>query len=265
MYYYRINIQYEGTHFSGFQWQNGLRTVQSEINFALSKILNEKFSTIGASRTDTGVHAFEQIVKITSSEAITLSDFLNSFNTHLPRDIRCTEISFCQGDFKPSANALSKEYRYYFTNKQSASKEETQFIANISNPLDIHAMKSCMQALIGTHDFCNFYSQGSNIKSTVRTIYICELSQLNPQYEFRDTDMFRIPNSINECYQIQIVANGFLKQMIRHMVSALWRVGSGKITVEEFLFLLNGSKSENQLWKVASPNGLFLYRINFAD
>lgn len=263
MYYYRIKIKYEGTNYAGFQWQSGLCTVQGEINSALTKIINGKFSTIGTSRTDTGVHALEQIVKITSSELLLVSTFVDTFNKTLPRDIRCTEISSCPGSFKPAACAVSKEYLYFFTNKRSASKEETQFIANISNPLNIEAMKTCMKALVGVHDFCNFYSQGSNVKSTIRTVRNCELSLVNPQYKFNDNDMFRISDTINECYQIRIEADGFLKQMIRHIVGALWRVGSGKISIDDFLLLLNGEKSEKQRWKVASPNGLFLYRINF--
>ncbi|MEA9355342.1 tRNA pseudouridine(38-40) synthase TruA [Bacteriovorax sp. PP10] len=263
MYYYKTTIQYEGTNYAGFQWQNDIQTVQSEFNTALSKILDGKFTTMAASRTDTGVHAMDQVVKITTDNPIKLSSFLESFNRILPSQIKCISAEPCDGLFRPSIASLSKEYRYFFTNKTQVSKEDTQFIANIANKLDIASMKICIQALIGTHDFCNFYSSGSNVKSTIREISFCELSEINPQDFFSNLELFQVPKGLHSCYQFKIEANGFLKQMIRHIVSALWMVGSGKLSADNFIILLNGPKSEKQLWKVASPNGLFLYRINY--
>lgn len=264
MYYYKTTIQYEGTNYAGFQWQTGLRTIQSEFNKALATFIDGKITTMAASRTDTGVHAIEQVVKITAMNPIEVSSFLEKINNTLPREIRCLKIDSCHGLFKPAAESLSKEYRYFFTNKtQQLLKEERQFIANISNPINLEAMLECVRALVGSHDFCNFYSSGSNVKTTVRTISICELTVVDPQLFFSELELFQIPKDLNSCYQLRIEANGFLKQMIRHIVSALWMVGSGKVSVDEFLKFLDGSKSEKQLWKVASPNGLFLYRINY--
>ncbi len=262
MYYYKTIIQYEGTNYAGFQWQNGLTTVQSEFNRALAEFINGKITTRGASRTDTGVHAREQIVKISSENSIDCSTFLELIKKFLPSDIRCLNISPCEGTFKPAPNASSKEYRYFFTNKKQVAPEDRQFIANIANDLNSEAMKICVKALIGKHDFCNFYSAGSNVKSTIREITICELSEINPHEVFSDQELFQMPEDLQTCYQLRIEANGFLKQMIRHIVSGLWMVGSGKMPQKEFIELIDGPKSSKQLWKVSSPNGLFLYRIN---
>lgn len=263
MHYYKTTIQYEGTNYAGFQWQNGIQTIQSEFNKAISQLIAGKITTMAASRTDTGVHAMEQVVKITSSNSIDLSSFLETFNKMLPPQIRCIDIKLCPGLFRPSAETDSKEYRYFFTNKTQVSKEDTQFIANISNKLDLKEMMICIRALMGKHDFCNFYSSGSNVKSTIRDIYFCDLSVLNPHEIFSGLELFQIPKNLSHCYQVRIEASGFLKQMIRHIVSALWMVGSGKLSAEDFINLLNGPKNTKQLWKVASPNGLFLYRINY--
>lgn len=263
MHYYKAKIQYAGTDYAGFQWQNGIPTVQSEINNAIAKLLEGKFTTTAASRTDTGVHAADQLLKISASNPIDLSTFLEAFNKQLPSLIKCIYIEPCEGLFRPAAAALSKEYRYFFTNMKQVLKEDSQFIANISNPLDIEAMNTCIQALKGRHNFCNFYSSGSNVKSTVRDIYLCELSEINPHDVFSGLGIFQIPQDLSQCYQLKIEANGFLKQMIRHIVSALWMVGSKKLSTDEFINLLNGPQSEKQLWKVASPNGLFLYQINY--
>lgn len=265
MYYYKTTIQYEGTNYAGFQWQNGLRTIQSEFNSAISKLIEGKFTTMAASRTDTGVHAIEQIVKISSKNSINLSSFLHAFNLILPPDIRCINIEPCEGLFRPASMTSSKEYRYFFTNKTQVPKEERQFIANISNPLDLDAMMFCIHALVGSHDFCNFYSSGSNVKSTVRNILLCELTVINPHDFFSGLELFQIPQDLSKCYQFRIEANGFLKQMIRHIISALWMVGSGKISTDKFLSLLDGPKNIKQTWKVATPNGLYLYRINYPE
>lgn len=263
MHYYKTTIQYEGTNYAGFQWQNGIHTVQSEFNNSISKLIDGKITTTAASRTDTGVHAMEQVVKITSSTPIDCSSFLESFNNALPSQIKCTNIDPCHGLFRPAYDALSKEYRYFFTNKTQVTKEESQFIANISNQLNFDAMMTCVRALNGIHDFRNFYSSGSNVKTTLRNISFCELSVINPQTIFSSLELFKIPKDLDTCYELKIKANGFLKQMIRHLVSALWMAGSGKLSPDDFITLLNGPKAEKQLWKVASPNGLFLFRINY--
>ena len=265
MYYYKTSIQYQGTNYTGFQWQSGLPTVQDEFNKAISQLITGKITSMAASRTDTGVHAMEQVVKISCENPIQLSSFLDDFNKVLPKDIRCISIIPCHGLFRPAAVAESKEYRYFFTNKTKVAKDERQYIANISKVLDLDAMTICVHALVGVHDFCNFYSSGSNVKSTVRDIAICELSIINPHDLFSESGLFQIPKNIDRCYELKIVANGFLKQMIRHIVSALWMVGTGKISTEEFLSLLDGPKSNKQIWKVASPNGLFLYRVNYPN
>ncbi|MBY0416363.1 MAG: tRNA pseudouridine(38-40) synthase TruA [Bdellovibrionales bacterium] len=263
MHYYKATIQYSGTNYAGLQWQEGLKTIQNDFNVALSKLVEDKITTMSASRTDSGVHAFEQIIKISSRKQIDTSSFLRPLNLALPNQIRCINIQECDGNFKPSVDSLSKEYRYLFTNKKQVSKDESEFIANIANPLDTNTMIKCIQAINGIHNFCNFYSSGSNVKSTVREVALCELTIINPHTLFSETELFQIPKDLSQCYEFRIIANGFLKQMIRHLVSAIWMVGSGKMSFGEFVNLLNGPKENKQRWKVAPPNGLYLYKINY--
>ncbi len=263
MFYYKANIQYDGSSYAGFQFQNELSTVQSDFNNSIAKIYPGKFSTTAASRTDSGVHALEQIVKITTESEIELTSFIEKLNTTLSAQIHCISIEPCSGDFHPSALATGKEYRYFFTNKTTVSDVERKFIANISNKLNIEVIKTCLSSLMGKHDFCNFQSAGSNVKSSTREIYICQLNEVNPHDIFRNHKLFFIPEDIQNCYELRIEANGFLKQMIRHIVSSLWMVGTGKISVEQFNALIDGPKSEKQWWKVAPPNGLFLYKIHY--
>jgi tRNA pseudouridine38-40 synthase len=142
-------------------------------------------------------------------------------------------------------------------------ESERRFVTNVSYQFDVEAMKRCAQRLVGTHDFCNFYSMGSNVKTTIREVYACELSTINPHAVFSHTKVFKFPTELTQCYQLKIEANGFLKQMIRHTIRALWMVGSERISEQQFVDYLNGPKAQKQLWKVAAPNGLFLYRITY--
>ncbi len=261
MNYYRATIQYDGTDYAGFQWQATGATIQDELTQAIQKLVAGKVTTAGASRTDSGVHAFEHVVKITAESVIAFSPA--ELNRVLPAQIRCLEVGPCAGEFNPNTNTISKEYRYLFTNKTHVSEGERRFVANVSHQFDFAVMKRCAHMMIGTHDFCNFYSMGSNVRTTIREVFVCELSTVDPHSLFPNSELFKFPAELTECHQLKIVANGFLKQMIRHTIRALWMVGSGRITEREFAGYLNGPRAERQLWKVAPPNGLFLYRITY--
>lgn len=263
MNYYKTIIQYEGTSYYGFQWQKNIPTVQNDLNQALGQLIEGKITTMGASRTDSGVHALFQMVKITTEQEIDCESALIKLNTILPPQIRCLSFESCDGSFKPSVDSQSKEYRYLFTNRLQSLEADQAFVANNPHPLNISLMEKCAQQIVGTHHFKNFYSAGSNVKSTEREIFSCELSVVNPHSVLNGTALFKITNGLVECYQFRIEGNGFLKQMIRHLVSALWMVGRGKISPEEFSFLLTGPKREEQLWKAAPARGLYLYRINY--
>lgn len=263
MYYYQAILQYDGTDFFGFQWQQGIPTIQNSFNEALGQLIKGKVTTTGASRTDSGVHALGQVVKISSEYVIDELEFPQNLNLILSPQIRCLSFSPCEGDFKPSSDHLSKEYRYLFTNEKFRSASTLRFVPNFSNPLDMAAIQSCVNKLKGIHDFKHFYSQGSNVKSTVREIYLCELKTVNPHSIFPKDSLFNMPGSLESCFQLKIIGNGFLKQMIRHIVSALWMVGSGKLTVDEFSKLLEGSEESLKRWKVAPANGLFLFEIKY--
>lgn len=265
MNYYKATIQYDGTGYFGFQWQKDIPTIQNDFNLAIQKLIPGKVTTMSTSRTDTGVHAFEQVVKITIEEEIFCGTFLTAFNQVLPAQVKCKKIMECDARFSPNSDHLSKEYRYYFTNKNIVPLSEKRFIANYSKPLNLEAMHECVNALIGTHDFKNFCSAGSNVKTTIRSITQCELKEINPQDIFSQYERFTLPIDLKTCYELKVVGNGFLKQMIRHIVSGLWMVGGGKLTTNEFMNILHGPKNEKRIWKVAPPNGLFLYQINYRD
>lgn len=259
---YKATVQYDGTNYFGFQYQKDIPTIQNEINLSLAKLLSGKITTMGASRTDTGVHAIEQIVKITTERQIDCVTFKISLNQVLPKEVRCLKIEPCEASFNPITFSESKEYRYLFTNNVRSRGLESRFMANYPYELNIPLMEKCARAIVGRHDFRNFCSAGSNVKTTIRTVLDCELTEIDPHLVLSNAEVFSLSTEIKQCFQLRIVGKGFLKQMVRHLMSGLWLVGRGKISEDEFLDLLEGVVLEKPLWRVSTPRGLYLYRFN---
>ncbi|MBY0515411.1 MAG: tRNA pseudouridine(38-40) synthase TruA [Bacteriovoracaceae bacterium] len=253
MNYYTAILQYDGTGLQGFQHQEGARTIQGDINLALEKILEGEFATRAASRTDKGVHALAQMIKISATDPTPLS--LERFNTALPSHIKALSLTPCSADFIPSIDQSSKEYRYLFT-----TTDDQRFIAMAPAPLNMEAMKTCATKLKGTHDFKNFWSIGGVSNTTVREILDCELSEINPQDLFRDTIF---TTDLSRSWQFKIHGRGFLKHMVRHLIGALWLVGIGELTIEDFENYLMGDLEPQRPWKKADPRGLFLVKVHY--
>lgn len=259
MNYYQAILQYDGSDRMGFQWQEGMPTIQGDINSSLQMILQGKVTTRAASRTDKGVHAFGQVVKI-SAEDPSLLD-ASRLNATLPSHIRCLNISPCAGDFIPSVDQFSKEYRYLFTNIPGVSGQSQRYIAHTPFQLNFDNIQTCAEMLKGRNDFRNFWSIGGVSNTTVRNILECDLTMINPQELFRGT-LFTA-GEVSSCWQFRIVGTGFLKHMVRHLVAALWMVGNGRLTVEDFSQYLHGELRQQRPWKKADPRGLYLLKVSY--
>lgn len=258
MNYYKAILQYIGTDRLGFQMQEGKPTIQGDLNLSLQKILKGEVTTRAASRTDKGVHAFGQVIKITAEDPEPLD--AARLNLNLPPHIRCLDISPCEGAFIPSFDQRSKEYRYLFTNTPAEVLDQ-RYIANTPLPLNIAHIQTCIDMLKGTNDYRNFWSIGGISNTTLRDIYQCDLTLIDPQELFKDT-LFTA-GQVTSCLQFRIVGAGFLKHMVRHLVGALWMVGSGSLSVQDFTNLLHGELKPQRPWKKADPKGLYLLKVSY--
>ncbi|MFP5458006.1 MAG: tRNA pseudouridine synthase A [Bacteriovoracia bacterium] len=258
MTHYQAIMQYDGTGRAGFMAQQGMLTIQGELNQALEKILAPGFSTRAASRTDKGVHALAQVVKLSLAVPAQLTTEL--FNSILPPHIRCHAVAPCAPDFIPSMDQHSKEYRYFFTTTPDDG-HDPRYIASPPAPLDLTAVQACVALLTGTHDFKNFWSIGGTANTTIREVFSCELSLINPQEFFANT-LFSAGEA-SSCWQFRIEGRGFMKHMVRHLVGALWSVGTGKLSVSEFEQLLTGPQKEQRPWRKADPQGLYLVKVRY--
>lgn len=259
MNYYKAIIQYDGTDRIGFQWQEGMPTIQGDLNLALESILTGKVTTRAASRTDKGVHAFGQVVKISAEDPSPLDTA--RFNTALPPHVRCLTLAPCPGDFIPSVDQTSKEYRYLFTNTPDFSGEGQRYIAQTPFDLNFDNIQRCVAMIKGRNNFKNFWSIGGVSNSTIREISECDLSIINPHTLFEGS-LFSA-GDVTSCWQFRIVGTGFLKHMVRHLVGALWMVGNGRLSVQNFHNLLHGEQKPARPWKKADPRGLYLLKVSY--
>lgn len=254
IHYYKLVLQYKGTRYLGWQVQPehaGL-TVQGELNRAfrtLSK--SENVKSLGAGRTDAGVHALGQVAKVAVELDIPCENLVKALNANLPDDIRVLEAEISNEEFFPTVHAKSKEYHYRFTSNKTFTAFQNELIQNQTFDLDLKKMQDVCKILIGRHDFTNFYCEGTEVASNIREIYECEILEV-PEGNWM------LPSH----YIFRIVGNGFLKQMVRCLMGAVWSVGRGKITLEEFQNALSATKVP-RIAPVAPPNGLYMVRVNY--
>lgn len=254
IHYYRLTIQYKGTNYLGWQVQaeGAGKTIQGELNKALTAVSKNKSQSMGSGRTDSGVHALGQVVKVSIELEIEPEKLLKALNGNLPEDIRVIEAQHSDYDFHPTVDAKSKEYHYRFTCNRHPTALQNDFIANSGFELDLEKMNAACKILIGEHDFANYFCEGTDISTTVRTIFSCEVVEI-PQGSW---DM------LPPHYALKIVGSGFLKQMVRLLVGAIWNVGRGKISLQDFESSLSGVPS-GRMGVVAPPQGLYMFCVNY--
>ena len=262
MYHHRLVIAYKGTSYFGWQDLGASEqkpTVQASIQQILKKICKYQSCTISAaSRTDAGVHAQGQVVKITIPMAIESGKLLLGMNSLLPDDIRILQCEPCAAEFNANKDSTSKEYHYYFCADPIYNPVLNDIVAHIpssgkasaTEPLDIALMQRACKLFVGEHDFCSFAKRDANISSTVRTVFSCEILRAQPS-------IFG-----NEIYYLKIVGNGFLKQMVRYIAGALFALGSSQLGLNSISEALVNQKEE-KISSRAKSRGLHLIEISY--
>jgi len=239
-------IEYDGTGYHGFQWQNGLPSIQKEVEKAISKLTGEKRRVISASRTDAGVHAKGQVVGFRTRSELPTRNFVNGLNHYLPRDIAVKAAYRVNDAFRIRRDAVSREYSYYILNSPTRSPIREGRVYQVANPLDIEAMNRAAQTLIGEHDFASFVNgDGSWLESTVRNVSRAEVE--------RD----------GELVTFHIAANSFLPHQVRTTVGVLIRVGQGKMKLDQFNSIIK-ARLPGTAGPTAPACGLCLDRVNYS-
>lgn len=240
----KLIVAYDGTNYCGWQTQiNGI-TVEEVLNKTISGLLKEDIRVIGASRTDSGVHALGNVAVFDTESKIPGDKFSFALNQRLPEDIRIQESCQVADDFHPRFCDTIKTYEYKILNRKFALPTERLYSAFVYYPLDVEKMQMAAAYLVGEHDFKSFCSSGSQVESTVRTI----------------TDIS--VEKHGEMISIRVSGNGFLYNMVRIIVGTLMKIGLGVWQPERMEEILNAC-DRNAAGPKAEARGLTLVEIRY--
>jgi len=242
----KLIIAYDGTHYCGWQIQiNGI-TIEEVLNKHLSELLKENICVIGASRTDSGVHALGNVAVFDTNNRMPAEKISFALNTRLPEDIRIQHSCEVPADFHPRYAKSYKIYEYKILNCVFPNPIYRLYSLFCYVPLDVELMKEASVYLIGKHDFKSFCSIKTDAADTVREIY--EISLI------KEGDNIRI----------RIIGNGFLYNMIRIIVGTLMKVGKKEYPPEQVKEIL-AAKNRQAAGPTARAHGLTLVEIGYED
>lgn len=241
----KATVCYDGTNFSGWQVQEGKRTVQGEIERAIYELSGEKVRITGSGRTDAGVHAEGQVFSFKTTLKIDEKRLYKAINAYLPEDIRLLNTQKADDDFNARYSAKRKTYEYRFYESETKNPLKERYALNIFG-VDFTAMKECVKLFKGKHDFSAFCSTGSSVKTTERTVYSCSLKQSGEGIVF------------------SVTGNGFLYNMVRIMAGTILYVGEGKIPKENVLRAFE-TGDRKLLGKTLPPKGLCLKKVEYSE
>lgn len=248
----RITLGYDGTEFFGSQSQPGCRTVQDELERLLQRLAPRTGRTVFAGRTDRGVHAVGQVVSVDLDWRDTDRALRDALNSIAPPDLSISDVATVADSFHARYDALSREYRYRIIVAAVPPVLERRYAWWRHADLDGDRAADACKRFVGEHAFGTFAgsgrSQSLDTDELVRHISICE---------WRTTDA-------GQRHELRVVANGFLPQMVRNIVGAVARIGSGK-REPAWIDELIAANDRRVLGDAAPPQGLVLWRVRYAN
>lgn len=260
-----LRVAYDGTAFHGWQAQVGLRCVQSELARVASQIAQHPVSVRGASRTDAGVHAEDQVAAFATERELSPRRWAQALNRYLPPDLAVRDVAACPPDYEPRFDARDKVYRYLYhlgavrdpllrhrawhLGKQIPRHyPDRERLNGARHALDLDAMHAAARAFVGTHDFCAFRAAADTRQDTVRTMLRVSLSEGywgNP-----------------ELLALEVHGTAFMKNTVRIMAGTLIAAGRGRLSAEAVTALLRPGQSREHPGETAPPEGLTLLKVN---
>src|SRR5688572_9739493 len=241
---WKLELEYEGTRYRGWQIQHNAKTIQGEMQEAARQLFESKPEVYGSGRTDAGVHAVRQIVHLKVAELqknITPRQIQHGFNDLLPHDINILKVSNAPDDFHARHDAVARYYLYQIATRRTALAKN--FVWWVKDDLNAAAMAEAAERIVGKHDFISFCETDEGKKQS--TIVNVERADV-----FKDGDVI--------C--LRIGASHFLWKMVRRIVGMLAEVGRGNLTYDGFERLLK-FKSDVPAKFTAPPSGLFLEQV----
>ena len=241
---FAAGLEYDGRAYSGWQHQPGLKTIQNELQTALSRVADAPVDCVCAGRTDAGVHALAQVVHFDSGAARGERNFRLGANSYLPDDIAITWLREVPDHFHARFGALARSYRYVILNRESRPGLAQGRATWERRPLDERRMHDAARVLLGEHDFSAFRAVECQAKSPVR-----KLESLNVSRQ-------------GEWVSIDVTANAFLHHMVRNITGLLLAVGTGDSPPERVSSVLAG-RDRTASAATAPADGLYLAAVRY--
>ena len=243
-----LTVAYDGTDFFGFQSQagTGLPTIQESLEEAIFRLTGERVAVEGSGRTDTGVHAWGQVVNFFSESTIPPERWMLALIPHLPSSIVIRDSKEAEPGFHARFSAKEKTYVYQFYQGATASPFYRRYAYHVPYGLDLSAMEEAASYFQGEHDFRAFCAAGTKTKSFVREILACTIKEEKP------------------LLTLSVRGNGFLWHMVRIIAGTLLEVGAGKRQPQEMPVLL-GMGDRKRTGATLPPHGLILQSVVYND
>ena len=237
-----LRLRYDGSRYHGWQVQKNAITVAQTMEEALAKVCGERVKLTGCGRTDAGVHALRYCANFHSDCTVPVDRMPLALNSRLPDDIAVVDAVEVPDDFNAIGSCVKKEYVYKILNSRIPDPFLADRVCFYPQRLDISLMQAAARAFEGTHDFKAVRSEGTQTKTTVRTVYWCRAE--------KDGDLITV----------SICAPGFLYNMCRAMVGTMVYASYGKLIPEEIPALLE-KRDRRLTGPTMPPQGLYLNRV----
>lgn len=240
----RIEIEYDGSNYHGWQRQAGFNSIQQELEQAVEKVTGETVVIHGSGRTDTGVHALHQVAHFQTGSKLPDDKIFRALNSYLPEDISVLKVQTATAKFHARFDAVSKRYLYMLRSSKVEKPLSRRFTYWIPQAVDLGKMREGARHFLGAHDFASFAGVGKDPKDTKRTIYSFKI------FQRKDLLLFFVEG------------DGFLMHMVRNMVGTLILVGRGKLAPQTIETILR-AKDRKQAGPSAPAHGLYLLRVKY--
>jgi len=239
-----LGVEYDGSQYSGWQSQPDVPNIQDTLQAALSGIADESIAITAAGRTDTGVHALEQVIHFDTNTARPLTAWVRGSNALLPKNVAVLWAHVVPVEFHARFSAQARSYQYVLVNRATRSAVHRGKVGWFHAPLDVEAMRSAAKHLLGEHDFSAFRSSECQAKTPVKNLAQLDIRQQG------DTIIF------------DLTANAFLHHMVRNIVGCLVFIGKGKHPPQWIRQVLDGTDRKHAAPTFA-PDGLYLRHVAY--
>jgi tRNA pseudouridine38-40 synthase len=268
-----MTLAYDGSNYVGWQVQSNGLAIQSVVEAAVEKLTGEKVCVYSAGRTDSGVHAIGQVVNFHTRSTIPASQFRPALQSFLPEDVVILESSLAPPGFHATFSAKRKRYRYVIDNGAVPLPMLRKYAWSIRKPLDVAAMQRAARSLVGTHDFRSFETDWPNKATSVRTVMELTVRRWSswavwfptppaPGHPLEPSETVSAETDSGSFVCVDIVADGFLYNMVRAITGTLVNVGRG--TWDEFApARILAAQSRSEAGNTAPAEGLYLLSVEY--